>query len=200
MKPMGIGQRKLVAVVRLAGVLLSLGVVLVAGSIFSRPDVYKKFSAWRVGGEYLGSEGVVLQDKRNNCGPAALKMVFDHYGISMTLAEIEKNVELTAKGSSMLALKEMAELHGLKAEGWRYTLEDFLKTQLPAIVFVHSDHFVVVDSITEGGEIFMRDPAVGRVKVDAKRLPTIWNGETLVFEKQKSARFVRPADLWRGKQ
>jgi len=132
-------------------------------------------------GEYPGSEGIVLQDKQNNCGPAALKMVFDHYGISSALVEIESNVGLTEKGSSMLALKEMAELKGLKAEGWRLTLEDFLKVPMPAIVFVHGDHFAVVDSVTDDNDVVMRDPALGKVKLPGKKLLRIWNGETLVF-------------------
>ncbi len=29
----------------------------------------------------------------------------------------------------------------------RYTLEDFLKAPKPVIIFVHDDHFAVVDSI-----------------------------------------------------
>ncbi len=176
--------RKFIAAAGLTGVLLFAVLILAAATLFSSADGMKRFNAWWMGGEYLGSQGVVLQDKRNNCGPAALKMVFDHYGIPATLEEIERNIGLTEKGSSMLALKEMAELKGLKAEGWRYTLEDFLKAPKPAIVFVHEDHFAVVDSVTENQEIVMRDPALGTLKLAAKRLPRIWNGETLVFGKQ----------------
>jgi len=179
-------RRKLIATAGLTGVLLFAALILAAATLFSYPDGYKRFNAWWMGGEYLGSKGVILQDKRNNCGPAALKMVFDHYGISSTLAEIESKVGLTQEGTSMLALKEMAELKGLKAEGWRFTLEDFLKAPMPAIVFVHGDHFAVVDSVTDREELVMRDPALGKLKLAAKRLPRIWNGETLVFGKQRS--------------
>jgi ABC-type bacteriocin/lantibiotic exporter with double-glycine peptidase domain len=177
-------SKKFVAAAGLGSMLLFAVIVLGGMTLFSSPDEFKRFRSWWMGGEYLGSEGVVLQDKQNNCGPAALKMVFDYYGIPSTLAEIEQSVGLTAKGSSMLALKEMAELKGLRAEGWRYTLKDFLKAQMPVIVFVNGDHFAVVDSITEHKEILMRDPALGRLKLPAKRLPNIWNGETLVFGKQ----------------
>ena len=36
------------------------------------PDDLLKLAAWEMGGEYLGSDGVVLQSKNNNCGPAVL--------------------------------------------------------------------------------------------------------------------------------
>jgi ABC-type bacteriocin/lantibiotic exporter with double-glycine peptidase domain len=178
---MNIRRRKFLAAAGLGGIFLFSVLILAAATVVSSPDGLKNFSAWRMGAEYIGSQGVVLQDKRNNCGPAALKMVFDHYGIPSTLTEIEQRVDLSEKGSSMLALKEMAELKGLKAEGWRYTLEDFLRAPLPAIVFVHGDHFAVVDSVTETGEIVMRDPALGKLRLPAEKLSRIWNGETLVF-------------------
>lgn len=149
----------------------------------SARDGIENYYAWRMGGEFLGKEGVVLQDKSNNCGPAALKMIFDHFEIPAKLTEIEQHVDLTHRGSSMLALKEMAELKGLKAEGWRFTLEDFLKVPMPAIVFVHDDHFAVVDSVSKDHQVYVRDPARGRFRLAANKLPRIWEGETLVFQK-----------------
>jgi ABC-type bacteriocin/lantibiotic exporter with double-glycine peptidase domain len=149
--------------------------------ILSSPDGWRRVLAWQSGGEFLGTDGVVLQDNRNNCGPAALKMVFDHYGISSSTMEIEESVGITDKGSSMLALREMALLKGLRAVGWRYTLEAFLKAPMPAILFVNHDHFVVVDSVSDIGDVYLRDPAVGRIKLSQRRLTSLWRGETLVF-------------------
>ncbi len=181
---MKIDRRKIVAAAGLSSILLFSVFILAAATLFSSPDVLKRFRVSWMGGEYLGRDGVVLQDKHNNCGPAALKMVFDHLGISSTLAEIESKVGLTEKGTSMLALKEMAEMKGLRADGWRYTLEDFLNVSVPAIVFVHGDHFAVVDSVAGDREIFLRDPTLGKLKLPVKKLPRIWSGETLVFGKQ----------------
>lgn len=132
----------------------------------------------------LGSDGVVLQDKRNNCGPAALKMVFDHYRVPTTLSEIEAEIDLTEKGSSMFALKRIAQQKGLKAEGWRLRFKDLQKVFKPVIIFVNGDHFVVVDSVTEHGEIFLRDPGVGKLKLPVEKILAIWNGETLLFRKE----------------
>ena len=73
----------------------------------------------------LENAKVILQNKENNCGPVTLKMIFDHYKIPCTLDEIESNIKVTRRGISMLALKEMSELKGLHAEGWRLTVDDF---------------------------------------------------------------------------
>jgi len=175
-------KKKLVALFGLAGVGLLFGLMLAVVYVTQSPKAFKKFSAWKMGAEYLGTDGVVLQKKRNNCGPAALKMVFDHYGITSTLAEIEQHVGLTTKGSSMLALKEMAELRGLKAEGWRLTTEDFLKRPFPSLLFVHDDHYIVADSVDVNAIVFLRDPALGRLRMKSEKLVKIWNGETLVLQ------------------
>ena len=117
-----------------------MGLVLILGAggcfigfvvVMATPDGPRRFSAWRVGGGFAGTEGVVLQDKRNNCGPAALQMAFEHFGIASTVKEIEEQVGLTERGSSMLALKEMAERKGLRVEGWRLTVEDFVVSAKP---------------------------------------------------------------------
>ena len=132
------------------------------------------------GGEFQGTEGVLMQTSYNNCGPAALQMIFDHYKIPSTIDEIERNVRLTENGTTMLALKQMAELKGLHAEGWRLTLNDFLNTSFPLFLFVHNDHFVVADSVCNR-IVFLRDPAIGKVEIPTKNLPRIWRGEALVF-------------------
>jgi ABC-type bacteriocin/lantibiotic exporter with double-glycine peptidase domain len=130
--------------------------------------------------DFLGTAGVVLQNKRNNCGPAALKMILDHHGIPSSLGEIEGRISLTRRGASMLALKEAAESMGLSAEGWRYTMEDLPKAPFPAILYVNGDHFIVADSIVSG-RVFVRDPAVGKLRLQRSGLLGIWEGETLLI-------------------
>ena len=160
----------------MSGIVLA-GVTFVAGW----PKFLKDFLAWKMGGEFLGEEGVILQDKYNNCGPAALQMVFDFYGVQSSIRQIEESLPLSKKGSSMFSLKLLAEKKGLKAKGWRLTLKDLPNTPMPAVLFVHGDHFVVADSVSSDGDFFLRDPALGRLKVPQRNIRRIWHGETLVF-------------------
>lgn len=131
--------------------------------------------------EHLETKNVILQDNANNCGPAALLMVFQHYGITASLRQIERKAQLTEKGSSLLALKEIAEANGLKAEGWWLSAEDLFHTTKPAIVFVFNSHFVVIDSTVSNRYIYMRDPARGSIKMHKHQLSQIWTGQTLVL-------------------
>lgn len=129
---------------------------------------------------YLGSAGMVFQNRSNSCGVAALLMVLDHYGVKLSQREIEQRAKLQIGGASLLALKELAKSVGLEAEGWRLSFEDLTRIHLPAILFIENHHFIVVDSVDGSGVLFVRDPAVGRLRIPRRRVIDIWNGETLV--------------------
>src|SRR5205085_410389 len=109
--------------------------------------------------EFLMKDGVVMQDKNYNCGAAALKMIFDHFDVPSTMAEIEHGIGLTERGSSMLGLQKLADTKGLRAQGWQYSLNDLSRASLPAILLVNNDHYVVVDSIGTDDDVYLRDPA-----------------------------------------
>lgn len=143
----------------------------------------ESFLAWQMGGIYLGNHGVRFQTRINNCGPTSLQMIFDYYRIPSTIQEIEQTIGLNEKGSTMLALKEMSELKGLHAEGWRLTAKDFSSLLFPALLFVNNDHYVVADSISNDN-VFVRDPAIGRLKIPKGKLTQIWKGEILLFKRK----------------
>ncbi len=157
--------------------------VLCAGAalLFSSPDLVRQACASSMGAVYLGSGGVERQKKRNECGAASLKMVFDHAGIPATPLELRRELALTRHGTSMLALKQAAEKRGLHAAGWRLTTGGLSRIPTPAILLIHGDHFVVMDSVSGEAGAFLRDPALGRLRIGLPQLARIWRGETLVF-------------------
>ena len=150
------------------------------------PTTSYEFGARQLGGTYLGTDGVVMQDKSNNCGPAALKMVLERHGKVISLRELEKSVSAREGGWSMKALTEIAEQQGIRATGWMLSVEDLRGRPLPAILFVENRHFVVVDSVDGGGFCFVRDPALGRLKLHRKALNKIWTGKALVFRENEN--------------
>jgi ABC-type bacteriocin/lantibiotic exporter with double-glycine peptidase domain len=154
--------------------------VIMITSMLGLSDAEQDLVRRREGRTPATNEGVLLQKNHNDCGPTALQMIFDYYGVPSSVHDIEAHVVLTERGSSMLALKEMAELKGLQAEGWRLTLQDFSKISFPALLFVHNDHYLIADSIYDDS-VFVRDPAIGRVGIPKRKLPQIWKGEVLVF-------------------
>jgi ABC-type bacteriocin/lantibiotic exporter with double-glycine peptidase domain len=130
---------------------------------------------------YLGRAGVVFQDRSNDCGLASLIMVFDHYGILFSRRQFEQRAGLGYRGASLLTMSALAMSVGLEAEGWRLNFEDLRTIQFPAILFVENHHFIVVDSIDGKDFLFVRDPAVGRLRIPRRKLLGTWNGETLVI-------------------
>ena len=158
-----------------------IGIKLNFGEIIfsEKPSIYSEDI-------FLGANGVVLQKENNDCGPAALMNIFIYYGIESTLEEIKAIIETKEQGSSMFGLKEMAELKGLKAEGWKYSWIDFQQVVLPVIAFVRENHYVVVELISNDGSLIIVDPAYGRIKISQKKFKKIWNGETLQIEKADS--------------
>ena len=96
---------------------------------------------------------------------------------------MERRLVVSGPGSSMLALKKMAESFGFRATGWRLTQYALENCHFPVILFVHQDHFVVADSISSQ-QIYLRDPAIGRVRIPIKELSRIWKGELLLVEER----------------
>jgi ABC-type bacteriocin/lantibiotic exporter with double-glycine peptidase domain len=169
-------------------VFLVVGFAIALAVRFSDPASGYEMAARERGGSYLGIDGVIMQDKSNTCGPAALKMILDAHGKKVQLCELEKGGDTTIGGWSMQSLKNLAERHGLQAEGWRLTLDALCRCRFPVILFVESRHFVVADSRDTAGFFYVRDPAIGRMKIHRRALGRIWAGEALVFGENRSPR------------
>ena len=169
-------------------VFLGVGFALAVTAKFSDPTSGYELVARERGAVYLGIEGVTMQDKSNTCGPAALKMILDVHGKNVPLCELEKGNKAPERGWSMQSLKDLAEQCGLRAEGWRLDPEALCKSRFPVILFVENRHFVVVDGVDTCGFFFVRDPAIGRMKIHRRALSRIWAGETLVFGENQAPR------------
>jgi ABC-type bacteriocin/lantibiotic exporter with double-glycine peptidase domain len=157
--------------------------VFLTGALNSQ-EPRRRITAWQIHAQYLGTQGVTLQDKMYNCGAAALEMILIHHKIPMTMAEIENEIGQTDLGTNMSVLKVLAERKGLRASGWKYESNDLLRLPAPAILFLHGNHFAVFDSVASSGSVYLRDPAIGRIVLDRGQLEYIWNGETLIFQRE----------------
>ena len=135
----------------------------------------------------LGTDGVVFQRASNDCGLAAMEMVGRALGAGWTSSDLAREIPLSARGTSMLALRDFAFRHGVNATGWKLAFSDLSTIRLPAIAFVDGHHYVVVTSVdADGADI--QDPAAGRVRWPARTLARRWRGEILTFEQRMRAR------------
>ena len=168
--------RKTFLVLALTGIITAF--IFLAKSVLSTDPA--RLEAYHLGGEFLGREGVRMQCREYECGVAALLMVYDHFGIASTPHELTSNLRCGVNGTSMLSLQREAEKRGLDAAGWRLSFAELAHQRFPAILFVHHDHFIVADSIV-GDAAYVRDPAVGRMRIPQRKLLRIWGGEALLF-------------------
>jgi peroxiredoxin len=121
------------------------------------------------------------QPRLKSSARESLRMIFESFQISPATGDCAKEITLEGTRASMLTLKRIAECKGLKAEGWRYSLADLVSAPKPAIVFIETNHFAVVDSVSKSILIYLRDPWTGHRTLKKEEFEAIWDGRTLVF-------------------
>ena len=162
-----------------AGLLLATGLVAVAVRAVG-PTLDRLAWAASIDPSAPAHGQVVRQQGRSDCGPAALKMILEHHGITgVTLAELEVATGTGPDGTSMLALKRTAEQRGLTGQGLRLPVERLHDIPMPAIAHVHGDHFVVLRQA--GSELIIDDPSLGRLRMSARTFERSWDGVLLAF-------------------
>lgn len=148
-----------------------------------RDRARRSAAAWLKGARYEGSDGVTLQTHATNCGPAAMHMALARLGINRPLAEIEKTTGTDARGTSMFALGQYAQQQGLHASLWHLNMSDLIARRArPAIAFVEGNHFVLIDSIRQDGSVLLRDPAIGRLRMERAAFESIWRGQVILLD------------------
>ena len=109
-------------------ILCTLAVLAVVSSlpaassrILERPDLLKRVRAWSAGATLVAADAAVMQTRRNDCGPAALKMVLDAHNRG-PLKALSEEVGLTGGGVSAASRRSPARppiAPGLSPGTWR---------------------------------------------------------------------------------
>jgi hypothetical protein len=145
-------------------------------------------------------ETVVRQQFDFSCGSAALAtLLTHHYGrpTSETEAfekmwEVGDQERIKQLGFSLLEMKRYLEDIGMKADGFRLTLDRVEEIGVPGIALVEVRgyrHFVVIKGIDDR-RVIVGDPSAGVISRSRKEFEKHWDGVIL---------FVR-SDVKRGKE
>jgi ABC-type bacteriocin/lantibiotic exporter with double-glycine peptidase domain len=110
----------------------------------------------------------VVQTSAMDCGPAALKALFEGFGIPISYGRLREACQTDLDGTSIDTMEEVANRLGLQAEQVLVPLDHLLVEEarcLPAIVVVRHPngltHFVIAWR-RHGGLVQVMDPATGR--------------------------------------
>ncbi|MBN2339644.1 MAG: hypothetical protein JXP48_14050 [Acidobacteria bacterium] len=175
-------KKRCSACIALAALAAVSGLSAASSCLLERPDLVKRVRAWSAGATLVAADAAVMQTRRNDCGPAALKMVLDAHGIERPLPALSAEVGLTGRGTSLGRLRAAAAGLGLPARSWLLGAEDLADVPLPAIAYIRRSHFVVIRRFAAPQVLEVDDPALGRLRWPVHAFRRIWSGETLIFD------------------
>jgi ABC-type bacteriocin/lantibiotic exporter with double-glycine peptidase domain len=133
------------------------------------------------GARYLDRQNVVLQKGARDCAVACVDMVLKRHGQQVEYARLRALTGLTARGASMLDIRRTLEALGATVETRRIGWSDLMASPLPAIAFIHKNHFVVVESVSDAGVVVL-DPSIGRVRFTRWLFSLNWDGEIVLAQ------------------
>jgi hypothetical protein len=96
-----------------------------------------------------------------DCGPRALLLVCQKFGVKTNLETLHKMADTTSQGTTLAGLQQAAQKLGLKAEGVQVSREALPDVSMPAIAWDRRQHFIVLQTITgsgDGGTATIHDP------------------------------------------
>ena len=172
------------------------------------PAITKKVASL----QRLRNANVVFQGQDYSCGAAALATLLrfgygmDHNEESVIRGMLEvSDKEVVARdGFSLLDMKRYAEQQGLRARGFRASVEDLRNLRVPVIALLDMDgyaHFVLVRGIDKG-LVRLLDPMAGARSVPLHRFKESWNGVVLavIGEGYRFQGLLARDDAWQGLQ
>ena len=134
---------------------------------------------------------VVRQQYDFSCGSAALATLLHyHYGLPRGEADVFTGMwrqgdkaAIRRVGFSLLDMKRYLADNGLRADGYKVTLDAIAARRLPGIALVTVKgyrHFVVVKGITQT-RVLLGDPSLGLQSVPRPTFEAMWSGVYFVL-------------------
>ncbi len=118
------------------------------------------------------------------CGPTCLAMILKHYGYHNITRSIVQLCETNLDGTSLQEISQVAESFGFKTEAYELDDDKYLhEITLPCIAHYEGYHFVVIYKVDKNN-VWVADPAFGKVKYTKSEFKKHWNGIVLLIEPQ----------------
>lgn len=125
---------------------------------------------------------VIMQLESLECGAASLTMILAYYEKWIPLEQLRVDCGVSRDGAKATNVLRAARKYGLKAEGYRYSLEKLKsKATFPCIIHWDFNHFVVLKGFKHD-KAYINDPGRGDVVLSMEDFDKSFTGVTLVFE------------------
>lgn len=121
---------------------------------------------------------LVHQTESSECGLACLAMICSHYGKQSNLIALRQQFNLSARGTTLAGMTQIAEQLGLATRCLSLDLNELSALKTPCILHWDFNHFVVLVSVKQNRAI-LHDPARGRRKVGMEEMSKYFTGIAL---------------------
>ncbi len=138
---------------------------------------------------------LVKQHNEEDCGAACIASIAKYYGKIFTINKVRKIVGTHKNGTTLLGLKQGAELLGFNSRGVRARLEAIQNSSspLPAILYWKGYHWVVFYG-KKRGKYVIADPASGLLYLDKKWFLDGWTDGVMLLIEPDPVRFFKQED------
>src|SRR5437868_14117767 len=106
----------------------------------------------------------IKQRDMTECGTTCLAMILKHYGLYNIQAVLRDMGHVTAQGTDLFTISELAELFGFVADGYQMEFEYLPEVKLPCIAHYEGNHFVVIYKVSKDF-VWIADPGIGKFKM-----------------------------------
>ncbi|WP_408951511.1 peptidase domain-containing ABC transporter [Lysobacter sp. Hz 25] len=121
---------------------------------------------------------VVLQSQATECGLACIAMVAEAHGSSFGLRELRQRFPVSAKGTTLQRLIEIAGDLSLRGRALRLDLSQLSRLALPCVLHWDLNHFVVLADLSSRHAVVL-DPALGKRRLPLSALSEHFTGVAL---------------------
>ncbi|MCX7530978.1 peptide cleavage/export ABC transporter [Lactococcus lactis] len=133
---------------------------------------------------------IIYQQDEKDCGVACIAMILKHYGTEITIQRLRELSGTDLDGTSAFGIKKTFEKLGFDAPAFKAGDETWQEKDIPLPLIAHIiseqkyQHYVVVYKV-KGDEIWIADPAKGKIRKTISEFSKEWTG-VLLFPKPKA--------------
>ena len=124
---------------------------------------------------------LVIQENMWYCGPAALSIVFESLGLSVSQEDIAGLAGTNVNGTSLAGLYQACLHYGFDSSVWLLGYDDLRVNDLVVLQFGDDYHFSIVYSINES-VVTLNDPSLGLFELDNETFVEYFSGYVLDVE------------------
>ncbi len=138
----------------------------------------------------------IQQMRQTECGLCCVAMIMQYYKSYDGIHKIRDSLEVGRDGLKISLLAKYMKSRKLDTKVFRANAEALSQLELPAIIFWHNEHFVVLEKIDEKNAIIV-DPAFGRRKI--KYSEFCENYSEIILIAKPTAKFIpckEKRNLW----